>query len=80
MAPLRAARHDGETRDRQNQMLGQATRSRIMSGAVSDIDLILEIAQILLASPLMSGAALGITRSSLNTEECGQEPQLDLGP
>lgn len=51
-----------------------------MSGAVSDIDLILEIAQILLASPLISGAALGITRSSLNTEECGQEPQLDLGP
>jgi len=60
----------------------QATRSRTVSGAVSDIDMTLEIAETLLASvfPFRRPVRLlGITLSSLNNEESGQEPQLDLG-
>ncbi|MNT58422.1 DNA polymerase IV [compost metagenome] len=60
----------------------QATRSRTVSGRVSDIDMTLEIAETLLASvfPFRRPVRLlGITLSSLNTEESGQEPQLDLG-
>ncbi|WP_261329910.1 DNA polymerase IV [Rhizobium leguminosarum] len=60
----------------------QATRSRTVSGAVSDVDQMLEIAETLLASvfPFKRPVRLlGITLSSLNTEESGQEPQLDLG-
>jgi DNA polymerase-4 len=48
-----------------------------------DIDMILEIAETLLASvfPLKRPVRLlGITLSSLNTEESEQEPQLALGP
>ncbi len=53
-----------------------------MSGSVSDIDVILEIAETLLASvfPFKRPVRLlGMTLSSLNTEESGQEPQLVLG-
>lgn len=60
----------------------QATRSRTVSGAVSDVDQMLEIAETLLASvfPFKRPVRLlGVTLSSLNTEESGQEPQLDLG-
>lgn len=60
----------------------QATRSRTVSGVVSDIDMILEIAEALLGSvfPFKRPVRLlGVTLSSLNTDECGQEPQLDLG-
>ncbi|WEZ85306.1 DNA polymerase IV (plasmid) [Rhizobium sp. 32-5/1] len=60
----------------------QATRSRTVSGAVSNIDMILETAEALLVSvfPFKRPVRLlGVTLSSLNTEECGQEPQLDLG-
>jgi DNA polymerase-4 len=51
-------------------------------GAVSDVDQMLEIAETLLASvfPFKRPVRLlGVTLSSLNTEESGQEPQLDLG-
>jgi DNA polymerase IV len=60
----------------------QATRSRTLAVAASDIDMILEIAETLLASvfPFKRPVRpLGITLSSLNTEENGQEPQLALG-
>lgn len=60
----------------------QATRSRTVARSVSDIDMILEIAETLLASVFpfkRSVRLLGITLSSLNTEESGQEPQLALG-
>ncbi len=60
----------------------QATRSQTVSGVVSDVDQILEIAEFLLASvfPFKRPVRLlGVTLSSLNTEESGQEPQLDLG-
>ncbi|MUO87763.1 DNA polymerase thumb domain-containing protein, partial [Agrobacterium vitis] len=60
----------------------QATRSRTVAGSVSDIDMILEIAETLLATvfPFKRPVRLlGITLSSLNTEESGQEPQLALG-
>ncbi len=60
----------------------QATRSRTVAESVSDIDMILEIAETLLASVFpfkRSVRLLGITLSSLNTEESGQEPQLALG-
>ena len=60
----------------------QATRSRTLSGSLSDIDIIVEIAENLLASvyPFKRPVRLlGITLSSLNTEVGGQEPQLDLG-
>jgi DNA polymerase-4 len=60
----------------------QATRSQTVSGAVSDVDQMLEIAEFLLASvfPFKRPVRLlGITLSSLNTEENGQEPQLALG-
>jgi DNA polymerase-4 len=60
----------------------QATRSRTMSGSVSDIDMILEIAETLLASvfPFKRPVRLlGITLSSLSTEDSGREPQLVLG-
>ncbi|MBB6181774.1 nucleotidyltransferase/DNA polymerase involved in DNA repair [Rhizobium flavum] len=59
----------------------QATRSRTVAESVSDIDIILEIAETLLASvfPFKCPVRLlGITLSSLNTEESGQEPQLPL--
>jgi DNA polymerase-4 len=60
----------------------QATRSQTVSGAVSGVDQILEIAEFLLASvfPFKRPVRLlGVTLSSLNTEESGQEPQLALG-
>ncbi len=60
----------------------QATRSQTVSGAVSDVDQMLEIAETLLASvfPFKRPVRLlGVTLSSLNIEESGQEPQLDLG-
>jgi hypothetical protein len=60
----------------------QATRSQTVLGAVSHVDQMLEIAQTLLASvfPFKRPVRLlGVTLSSLNTEESGQEPQLDLG-
>jgi len=60
----------------------QATRSQTVSGAVPDVDQMLEIAELLLASvfPFKRPVRLlGVTLSSLNTEENGQEPQLDLG-
>ncbi len=53
-----------------------------MSGPVSDVDMVLENAETLLASVFpfkRSVRLLGITLSSLNTEESGQEPQLALG-
>ena len=60
----------------------QATRSQTVSGAVSDVDQMMEIAETLLASvfPFKRPVRLlGVTLSSLNTDESGQEPQLDLG-
>jgi DNA polymerase-4 len=60
----------------------QATRSQTVWGAVSDVDQMLEIAEFLLASvfPFKRPVRLlGVTLSSLNTEESGQEPQLALG-
>ena len=60
----------------------QATRSQTVLGAVSDVDQILEIAETLLASvfPFKRPVRLlGVTLSSLISEESGQEPQLDLG-
>jgi DNA polymerase-4 len=60
----------------------QATRSKTVSGFVSDIDMILGIAETLLDSvfPFKRPVRLlGITLSSLNTKESGQEPQLALG-
>lgn len=60
----------------------QATRSQTVLGAVSDVDQMLEIAETLLASvfPFKRPVRLlGVTLSSLDTEESGQEPQLDLG-
>lgn len=60
----------------------QVTRSQTVSGAVSGVDQMLDIAEFLLASvfPFKRPVRLlGITLSSLNTNECGQEPQLDLG-
>ena len=60
----------------------QATRSQTVSGAVSGVDQILEIAEFLLASvfPFKRPVRLlGVTLSSLNTEVSGQEPQLALG-
>jgi hypothetical protein len=60
----------------------QATRSQTVSGAVSDVDQMLEIAELLLASvfPFKRPVRLlGVTLSSLISEESGQEPQLDLG-
>jgi len=59
----------------------QATRSRTLSGAVSDIAKVQEMAETLLASvfPFKHPVRLlGITLSSLNTEENEQEPQLAL--
>lgn len=59
-----------------------ATRSQTASGAVSDVDQMLEIAETLLASvfPFKRPVRLlGVTLSSLNTEGSVQEPQLDLG-
>ena len=59
----------------------QATRSRTVAGSVSDIDMILEIAETLLATvfPFKHPVRLlGITLSSLNTEESEQAPQLAL--
>ena len=53
-----------------------------MSGAVSGVDQMLEIAELLLVSVVPFKCLvrlLGITLSSLNTEESGQEPQLALG-
>ncbi|WP_456320618.1 DinB/UmuC family translesion DNA polymerase [Rhizobium laguerreae] len=60
----------------------QATRSQTVLGAVSDVHQMLEIAETLLESefPFKRPVRLsGVTLSSLNTEENGQEPQLDLG-
>ena len=60
----------------------QATRSQTVLGVVSDVDQMLEIAETLLASvfPFRRPVRLlGVTLTSLNTEESGQEPQLDLG-
>lgn len=59
----------------------QATRSRTVAGSVSDIDMILQTAETLLALvfPFKHPVRLlGITLSSLNTEESGKEPQLAL--
>jgi DNA polymerase IV len=59
----------------------QATRSRTSTGSVSNIDLILEIAERLLAKvfPFKHPVRLlGITLSSLNTEQAAPEPQLVL--
>lgn len=59
----------------------QATRSKTLSRPVLDIDAVLKIAEILLASifPFKRPVRLlGITLSSHNTEENGQEPQLAL--
>jgi DNA polymerase-4 len=53
-----------------------------VSGAVSDVDMMLEVAESLLASvfPFICPVRLlGVTLSSLNTEESGKKPQLDLG-
>jgi hypothetical protein len=52
--------------------------ARQCRGAVSDVDQMLEIAETLLASVFpfkRSVRLLGVTLSSLNTEESGQEPQ-----
>ncbi|WSG77338.1 hypothetical protein U8P80_26660 (plasmid) [Rhizobium beringeri] len=59
----------------------QTTRSQTVLGAVSDVDQMLRLQRpARLGVPVQtSGAALGVTLSSLNTEESGQEPQLDLG-
>ncbi len=60
----------------------QATRSQTVLVAVSGVDQMLEIAETLLASvfPFKRPVRLlGVTLSSLNTEESGQELQLDLG-
>jgi DNA polymerase IV len=60
----------------------QATRSKTLSGTVLDLDMVLEIAEILIASvfPFKRPVRLlGITLSSLNTEESEQTPQLVLG-
>ena len=60
----------------------QATRSKTVLSAVSDVDQILEIARTLLASvfPFKRPVRLlGITLSSLNIEERGPQHQLDLG-
>jgi DNA polymerase-4 len=59
----------------------QATRSRTVAGSVSDVDMILQTAETLLALvfPFKHPVRLlGITLSSLNTEESGKEPQLAL--
>lgn len=60
----------------------QATRSKTLSGPVSDIDMVLEAAEILLASvfPFKRPVRLlGVTLSSLNTSDHEAEPQLALG-
>jgi DNA polymerase-4 len=60
----------------------QATRSKTLSGPVLDLNMVLEIAEILIASvfPFKRPVRLlGITLSSLNTEESEQTPQLVLG-
>ncbi|MDO9418626.1 DinB/UmuC family translesion DNA polymerase, partial [Pararhizobium sp.] len=59
----------------------QATRSRTVLATVSDVNVVLEIAEALLGSvfPFKRPVRLlGVTLSSLNTEESGQEPQLAL--
>ncbi|WP_420481792.1 DNA polymerase IV [Agrobacterium vitis] len=59
----------------------QATRSKTVAGYVSDIDMIMGIAEPLLASvfPFKHPVRLlGITLSSLNTEESEKTPQLAL--
>ncbi|WSH69117.1 hypothetical protein U8Q05_33350 (plasmid) [Rhizobium ruizarguesonis] len=51
-----------------------------MTASISDTDMILEIAETLLTSVVpfrRRVRLLGIALSSLNTEERGQEPQLD---
>ena len=61
----------------------QVTRSKTLSASFSNVELILEIAEILLASVLpfkRPVRLLGVTLSSLNTDEGDQEPQLDFGP
>jgi DNA polymerase-4 len=58
-----------------------ATHSQTASGAVSGVDQMLEITETMLASvfPFKRPVwPLGVTLSSLNIEESGQEPQLDL--
>ena len=60
----------------------QATRSKTVSGVISDIDVILNLAETLLASvfPFKRPVRLlGVTLSSLNTEVGGHVSQLDLG-
>jgi DNA polymerase-4 len=60
----------------------QATRSKTVSGAVSDLAMIQEMSETLLASvfPFKRPVRLlGITLSSLSTEESEEEAQLALG-
>lgn len=60
----------------------QATRSKTLAACVSDRAMIVESAEALLASvfPFKRPVRLlGITLSSLNTQDGGPEPQLDLG-
>ncbi|WP_275791210.1 DNA polymerase IV [Pararhizobium gei] len=59
----------------------QATRSRTVPGAISDTDMILDVAETLLASvfPFKRPVRLlGVTLSSLDASGSGTEPQLDL--
>lgn len=83
MALLRGARHHGEVPVKiKYPDFSQANRSRTVSGPFLDIDMILEIAETLLASvfPFKRPVRLlGITLSPLNAEESGQEPQPALG-